>query len=266
MATGGYSTKQDSIAFFQSPFIHYVIIVFMFLAGTNFTLSFFALNGKALRLFKNQEFRFYTGIILISTIVIAFSLYISNGIPGEKAFRDSLFQVVSITTTTGYATANYQVWAPLAFGILLLLFFVGGCAGSTGGSVKVVRHLLLMRNISAEFKRLVHPRAVIPVRFDNKIVPPGIISNVMTFLFLYGIIVIMSTLVMIYLGLDLQSAFGSVAATLGNIGPGIGSVGPVDNYAHLPAFGKWFLSFLMLLGRLELFTVLILFARSFWRK
>jgi trk system potassium uptake protein len=266
MATGGYSTKQASIAFFQNPFIHYVIIVFMFLAGTNFILSFLALKGKPLRLFKNAEFKFYIIILLLSTILISLLLYFNQGNSEETAFRNSLFQVVSITTTTGFVTDDYQAWTAPAFTILLLLFFIGGCAGSTGGGVKVIRHLLLFKNISMEFKRLVHPRAVIHVRLENKMVPPVIISNVITFIFLYIIILIISTVLMLYLGLDLKTAFGAVASTLGNIGPGAGSVGPIDNYAHIPALGKWLLSFLMLLGRLELFTVMVLFTRSFWRK
>ena len=266
MATGGYSTKQASIAHFNSPFIHYVIIIFMFLAGTNFTLSYFALHFKFGKVFKNEEFRYYLGFIILFTVAISFALWYLEGYNPEKSFRDSLFQVVSILTTTGYVTADYLQWMPFVIVMIFALMFFGGSAGSTGGSIKIVRITLLLKNSYQELRRIIHPNAIIPVRINGKSVPPQIISNILAFVVFYMLISIVSTIVISALGYDLETSLGAVAATLGNIGPGLGLVGPVGNYAHIPTFGKWFLSFLMLIGRLELFTVLVLFSPSFWKK
>lgn len=266
MATGGYSTKQASIAHFDSPFIHYVITVFMFLAGTNFTLSYFALHLKFGKVFKNEEFRYYLGFVIIFTISIAIALWHFHDYTPEKSFRESLFQVVSIITTTGFATADYLMWKPFVIVMIFALMFFGGSAGSTGGSVKIVRVALLLKNSYQELKRIIHPNAIIPVRMNGKSVPPQIISNILAFVVFYMLISIISTIIMSAFGYDLNTSLGAVAATLGNIGPGIGKVGPVENYAHIPDFAKWFLSFLMLIGRLELFTVIVLFSPSFWKK
>lgn len=266
MATGGYSTKQASIAHFNSPFIHYVIIVFMFLAGTNFTLSYFALHLKFGKVFKNEEFRYYLGFIILFTVAITFALWYFEGYNPENSFRDSLFQVVSIITTTGFVTADYLQWMPFVIVMIFALMFFGGSAGSTGGSVKIVRVTLLLKNSYQELKRIIHPNAIIPVRINGKSVPPQIISNTLAFVVFYMLITIISTIVISAMGYDLETSLGAVAATLGNIGPGIGHVGPIENYAHIPVFGKWFLSFLMLIGRLELFTVLVLLSPAFWKK
>lgn len=266
MATGGYSTKQASIMHFTSPYTHYVIVVFMFLAGTNFTLSYFAMHFKFKKILINEEFRFYAFLILFFTIAISLGLYFSSERGAEQSFRNALFQVVSIVTTTGYATTDYILWVP---GLAILIFvcmFIGGSAGSTGGGIKVVRILILVKNSFMELKRLIHRNAVIPVRFNKNSVPNEIITNVLAFTAFYAIMVILSTVVMSIMGNDLETSIGGVAATLGNIGPGIGGVGPMSNYAGIHDFGKWFLSFLMLVGRLELFTVLILFAPAFWKK
>ncbi len=265
MATGGFSTQNASIANY-SPFIQYVIIVFMILAGTNFTLHYFALRGKIIKIWRNEEFRYYIYLIFACTIIIAVCLFLFNNTSGEESFRSSLFQVVSIITTTGYVTTDYLSWPVFLWFFLFLLMFTGGCAGSTGGGVKIVRDLLLFKNSSLELKRLVHPSAIIPVRLNKKVIPQNIIFNVLAFFLIYMLLFAFGTLFMTILGLDFKSAMGSVAATLGNIGPAIGSVGPIDNYANIPVIGKWFLSFLMLLGRLELFTVLILFSPAFWKK
>jgi trk system potassium uptake protein TrkH len=265
MATGGYSTQNASIAAYSSPYIHYVIVVFMFIAGTNFTLAYFGLHGKLGKVFKNEEFIFYLSLVTISVIIIGAVLNLNNGVALEKAFRDSAFQVVSIVTTTGFVTADYSLWGPFLGLTILILMFTGGSAGSTGGGIKMVRLLLLAKNSRQELRRLIHPNAVIPVRLNHKAVPPQVIYNVMAFLVFYFLITGISAMVIAAMGYDLTTSFSSVAATLGNIGPGLGMVGPVENYSHFPALGKWFFSFLMLLGRLELFTVLILFSRSFYR-
>ena len=266
MATGGFSTKQNSIAAFESPFIHYVITIFMFLAGMNFSVHYYLLHARFNILKKNEEFRFYTIFIIAASVIIAFALFTTNYSDFEKSFRDSLFQVVSIVTTTGFITADYESWGLFFQLIFFLLLFVGGCAGSTGGGIKIVRHLLLIKNSLLELRRLIHPRAVIPVRFNNSSVGQEIVSNILAFFQFYLGVFIFGTIIMSLLGMDFLTSIGSVATSLGNVGPAIGSVGPVYNFAHIPDLGKWVLSFLMLLGRLELFTILIIFSPAFWKK
>lgn len=266
MATGGFSTKQASIAFYDSPYIQYVISIFMYLAGINFALHYFALKQRFDKVWQDEEFIFYSLIILSATLFLTAGLMLQHGQGVEPAFRDSLFTTVSIMTTTGFVTADYEQWAePLLFTVFILMF-VGGSAGSTGGGIKVVRHLLIIKNSFTELKRLIYPQAIIPVRLNGRTVPANIIFNILAFSVLYLLIFFISSLVMTLLGLDVLSALGAVIATLGNIGPGIGVVGPIYNYAAIPEAGKWFLSFLMLIGRLELFTVLILFTPTYWRK
>lgn len=265
MATGGFSTKQASIAYFDSPVIHYIIILFMFLAGTNFTLTYFGFHGNFKKIFGNDEFRFYGGIILVFTIVTTITLFIFEGTNFEKSLRDALFQVVSIITTTGYVTADYTNWTPFLTLLFFMMMFVGASAGSTAGGVKIVRHLILLRNSILEFKRIIHPSAVIPVRFNKTAISPDVTYNILAFIMSYILIFVIGSVVMSALGLDLVTAMGSVATSLGNIGPGIGEVGPVDNFANIPIVGKWILAVLMIMGRLELFTVLILFTPFFWR-
>ncbi len=266
MATGGYSTRQDSIAAFSSPYIQYVITFFMFLAGTNFTLAYFALKLKPRKVWKNEEFRVYLGFILFFILVFTVVLSLSQHKGIETNFREASFQVVSIMTTTGFVTANYLTWVPILMVLLFMLMFFGGSAGSTGGGIKIIRVWLTMKNSYLELKRIMHPNAVIPIRYNRRAVPEQITSNILNFVVLYMIIFIFGVLVMAILGLDMSSAMGSVAASLGNIGPGIGSVGPMENFAHIPSFGKWFLGLLMLMGRLELFTVLILLSPVYWKK
>jgi len=266
MATGGYSTKQTSIAG-ESAYIQYVITLFMFIAGVNFSLSYFALKFKFNKVFSNEEFRSYLGFVVIFTIALTAIVFTRNYSSGfEKAFRDSLFQVVSIITTTGYVTADYLGWGTLGIALIFTMMFLGGSAGSTGGGIKIVRVVILFKNSFLEFKRLLHPHAIIPVRLNHRAVDSKIVTNVLAFIVFYILTFAAGTIIMAALGLDLVSAMGSVIASLGNIGPGIGSVGPADNFAHIPWFGKWVLSFLMLMGRLELFTVMIIFTPVFWKK
>jgi trk system potassium uptake protein len=267
MATGGYSTKQDSIAAWDSPFIHYVIIFFMIIAGTNFSMLYFAISGQFKKVFKNSEIKFYLGLIFIVSIGLGIAIwyFMDKGI--EESFRTSLFQVVSIVTTTGYATSDYLSWTPGGLWvIILMLMFFGGMSGSTGGGIKMVRIHILFRNSYMEFKRLIHPHAVLPVRYNKSALPQNVINNVQAFIILYIMILAAGTVIMSFTGLDLETAFGAVVTSLGNIGPGIGEVGPASNFANISIFGKWFLGFLMLLGRLELFTVMIIFTTAFWKK
>ncbi len=265
MATGGFSTKNNSIAGF-SPYSQYVIIVFMFLAGTNFTLHYFALHGQLKKIRKNEEFRVYFNITLWITVLLTAGLVIFMHNEIETAFRNSLFTVVSILTTTGFVTADYIVWPSYLWMLIFALMFLGGMAGSTGGGVKIIRHILLIKNSWAELKRSIHPNAIIPVKYGKKSVNQQIIFNVMAFFLIYFLFFSIGTFGMALMGLDFETSIGASIASLGNIGPGIGGVGPVENFSFIPAPGKWLLSFLMLIGRLELFTVLVIFSPSFWKR
>jgi trk system potassium uptake protein len=265
MATGGFSTQNTSIAGY-SPYIQYIITLFMIMAGTNFTLHYLGLHGKVREVWKNEEYRYYIlftfgFVILITTIMIFYS-----DIAVEKAFRDSLFQVVSIVTTTGFVTSDYLLWPGNLWIFIFLLMFIGGSAGSTAGGIKIARQILLLKNSALEFKRMIHPKAVIPVRFNGRAVPQDIIHMIMAFFLFYILTFFAGTFIMTLLGLEFDTAIGATIASLGNIGPGLGAVGPVENYSALPGAAKWLASFLMLLGRLELFTVIILFSPSFWKK
>lgn len=266
MATGGFSTKQASIAHWQSPFIHYVITVFMFFAGTNFTLSYIAINGKFKNAFSDEEFKYYSLFILGFTLVVFIGLLITTTIGIEPSFRNALFQVVSIITTTGFITDDYLLWTPALTLLIFALFFFGGSAGSTGGGIKIMRIVLLIKNSYYELRRMLHPHAIIPVKFNKNSVDAKIITNVLAFFMFYFIIFGISTIIFSLMEPELDSSMGAVATCLGNIGPGLGSVGPVENFMNIEPAGKWFLSFLMLLGRLELFTVLVLFSPTFWKE
>ena len=266
MATGGFSTKQASIAHWSSPAIHYIIIFFMILAGTNFTLSYMAIKGRFKRVINDEEFKYYCMFILFFTVIIFAGLLITTEMRTEQAFRDSLFQVVSIITTTGFATADYLTWKTFLYLLIFSLFFFGGSAGSTGGSIKIMRIVLLLKNSYYELKRMVHPQAIIPVKFNNISVDAKIITNVLAFFMFYFAIFAASTVIFSFIEPDMESSMGAVATSLGNIGPGLGNFGPAETFVNVKPLGKWFLSFLMLLGRLELFTVLVLFSPSFWRE
>lgn len=266
MATGGFSTKNASIAYYTSPAIHYVIMVFMFLAGVNFTMLFFGFTGKFKNMLKNEELKVYAYNTLIFGAIITSVLVLVQDTPIEEAFRNGFFTVISIMTTTGFVTDNYLLWPNFLIFIVFIIFFSGGSTGSTSGGIKLMRHIILIKNSFLELKRQIHPNAIIPVRFNGRAVPQNITNTVSAFVLIWLIVFFIGVFVMSMFGLDFMSAMGSVTATLGNIGPGLGSVGPVDNFAHIPQGGKLFLCFLMLLGRLELFTVLILFMPFFWQK
>lgn len=265
MGTGGFSTRNASVGAF-SPYIQYVITIFMFLAGMNFTLHYFALTGKFRQIWRNEEFRKYLYLLVGVSLLIAGFLVWKTGMGWEKAIRDALFQVVSIVTTTGYATADYLIWPGALWFFIFLLMFVGGMAGSTGGGIKVVRQLLLFKNAGKELRRAIHPQGIIPVRLNREAVSQDIIFKVMAFFQLYILVFMFGAMTLSFLGLDFETAVGASISALGNIGPGLGMVGPVGNYGFIPDAGKWLLSFMMLLGRLELFTVLILITPSFWKR
>lgn len=266
-STGGFSTKQDSVAYFHSPVIEYIMVIFMFLAGTNFTLLYFGIKGKFKNILKNDEFKWYLFAVIGLVVILTPIVYTyTNSDSLNTSFRSVLFQVVSIITTTGYASADFTTWGPLATFIFFLLLFSGASAGSTSGGIKIVRIVLLMKNGFLEFKRRLHPNAVIPVHLNKDPVSNTIIYNLLAFIFLYLFIFTIGSLVMTALGLDLLEALSSVATSLGNVGPGIETLGPSHSFSAVPSAGKWVLSFLMLFGRLELFTVALILTPYYWKR
>jgi trk system potassium uptake protein TrkH len=265
MSTGGFSTFNSSAAEF-SPAIQYIITFFMFMAGTSFTLTYFGLVGNFKKVLQNEEFRYYTGIIIFLTVGVSIVVASVDDVGFEKAFRDSLFQIVSLITSTGFVSADYTSWTPFITMVFFILLFFGGSAGSTAGGVKIVRHIILVKNSFLELKRQLHPSAIIPVRLNGRAVDPSITYNVVAFIMMYIIIFAIGSIIITMFNIDLMTAMGAVATSLGNVGPGIGNVGPTDNFAWLPSGAKWFLAIIMLIGRLELFTVLILFTPYFWRQ
>jgi trk system potassium uptake protein TrkH len=266
MATGGFSTKNNSMAYFTSPAIQYVITLFMLIAGTNYTVIYFGFRGKFKKMWASEEFRYYLAFILVLTVIVTGIIYVNVGLELEESFRAAIFQIVSLITTTGYITADYTSWGVGLTMVFFVLLFVGANAGSTSGGIKIIRHMVLIKNSLLEFKRLLHPRAMIRIKINKNLVDGKIITHVLVFLLLYILLFIFGTITLCGLGIDFQTALGASATSLGNVGPGIGLVGPVDNFGWLPSSVKYVLSFLMLLGRLELFTILILFTPYFWKK
>jgi trk system potassium uptake protein TrkH len=267
MPTGGFSSKNASIAHFNSLYFDLVIIVFMVLAGINFSLHYQLLRGQPLVFWKDGECRFFLILICILTTVVAWDLrhaaiYDSVG----EALRYSAFQVVTILTTTGYATADYEQWPALSQIVILLCMFIGGCAGSTGGGMKCLRLMLCFKHCYKELFLLIHPRAITTIKLGKHTVPEDVTRSVLGFLFIYLGLFSLSALALAALGVDFMTAVGASASALGNVGPGFGMVGPVENYAQFPYVGKWLLIWCMLLGRLEIYTVLILLVPEFWRK
>ena len=263
-ATGGYSTKQASVAYWNSPFIEYVIAIFMILSGINFSLYFMCMKGRCGQLFKDGELRLYLISIGAVTLIITGALYWYNNYGLEEAFRKSLFQVASIHTSCGFATDDYNMWPPFTWLLLIYTMVAGGCAGSTAGGVKNVRLLLLLRNVKNEFHRLMHPRAVLPVKMNRMAVSQRTLATVMTFVFFYLVCIFLCWLALMCMGIGLEESFGLSVSSIGNVGPGLGVFGPAFSWSALPDLAKWLLSFMMLIGRLELFGVLLLLTPSFW--
>lgn len=267
MSTGGYSTKQDSISHWDSAYIEYVISLFMFVGGVNFALIYFLLQGTVSKIIKDEEFRWYSYICLVFTVVITLCLLFTGLYSNvEEAFRASLFQVVSIITTTGFATADYVIWGSFyTFAFTLLMFFCA-CAGSTSGGMKIVRMIVLCKNAVNEFKRQVHPNAVLPVRLNDNVIPIDMVTKVLAFMFLYVGITVFSFLVLSMTGMGFEESVGAAITSISNVGPGLGDNSPSGHFGEISPFAKWYMSFLMLTGRLELFTVLSLFMPAFWKR
>jgi trk system potassium uptake protein TrkH len=265
MATGGFSTKGASIAFYG----HYhriVITFFMFLAGTNFALHYRFLKGGYKGYWQDREFRFYLTIILVAIGIMFVYLFFELGGGWGQHLEDAAFQVVSIMTTTGYVTANFGAWPPFCQYFLVLLMFVGGCAGSTGGGIKCIRVMLLYKYVRQELRRIIHPHAVTTVKLGEQSISPSVLNGILGMVILYMAIFVLASIAMSALGFDIITSISSVAATLGNIGPGLGLVGPTEHYAHIHTIGKGILIFCMLAGRLEVYTIVILLFPEFWRK
>ena len=278
LSTGGFSTKNASMAYWNdNPMIQYIIILFMFLAGSNFVMSYFAFKGRVQRVLQDDEFKWYFYFVGAFTVISSLIVYFQADVSlssidhpmvwgeGESAFRHSLFQVLTVITTTGFVSADFTMWTPFLTIFYFGMFFLGGCAGSTAGGVKVMRHIIMIRNGFIEFKRTLHPNAILPVRFNKKSINSDIVFNIQGFFILYMLSFIIGAVVLAALGLDFETAIGGAASSLGNIGPAFGALSPVNNFDLLPDFGKWWCSFLMLIGRLELFTVLIILTPFFWR-
>ncbi len=272
VATGGFSTYNTSLAEFPTPFIQWTIIFFMAIAGINFTLHLRFLRGDFLCFFNNAECKTYLRIIFISIFSICLVLWANNVFEVqslsqfEVMLRAASFQVLSICTTTGFASENYALWPSFALGILLILSLVGGCAGSTAGGLKMLRLHILTRLSMLENFRFLHPRLVKPLKMDGKSLSSTMImATVAYFLILMGLLVL-CTLLLLLFNLDLETAFTASLSCLSNVGPGLGSVGPVDNFAHIPSLAKWILSAAMLLGRLEIYAILVLFTPDFWKQ
>lgn len=264
-STGGFSTRQDSIAYWDSAYIEYVISIFMFIGGINFSLLYFMLKGRPKKLFQDEEFKWYFWIYISFTIIISAGLIISKQINiAEDAFRTSLFQVTSAITTTGFSTADFTSWGPFYMFLMYFLMMICACAGSTSGGIKVIRVVVLFKNAVNEFKRQVHPNAILPVRVNHQVLPMDVVTKILAFIFLYLLILLISFLVLSLTGISFEDSITASVSCMGNVG--LGSLSDSGHFANISDTGKWYLSFLMLTGRLELFTVLSLFMPAFWKK
>ncbi len=264
VATGGFSPKNSSIINY-SPYIQYVIAVFMLLAGVNFVIHYYLFKRDFGKVKENEELRFYLSVVFVIGMILTFSLYFTMDKTFEESFREAFFQIISIITCTGFASADYLLWPSFAWMIIFLAMFLGGSTGSTAGGIKMARHLVLLKNINRFFLQLRSPHAIFNLKLNNKVVSDENNRTILAFIVLYFIIFAFSTIFLVYLGNDGKTAGSAVATCMAGIGPGIGTVGPVSNFAHLTDGSKMMLSSLMILGRLEIYTLLILFVPKFWR-
>lgn len=268
VATGGFSTHDASIAYFNSAAIEMILVLFMFLGGASFTLHFLAFRGRSLASYwRDTEFRIYSAIIITATLFIGLYLYLTATYPTLLlSLRYAVFQVVTMATTTGYMSADFGAWPPVLGALLMIISFFGGSAGSTSGGMKVVRIVLLFKQTLCEIQRLIHPHAIVPLKLSGKVVPERAIAAVSAFFATYLASFAIIALSISAMGVDLITAFSATAAAINNTGPGLGTVGPAANFAALPDAAKWLLSFAMLIGRLELFTLFVILTPAFWRK
>ena len=270
IATGGFSTHNNSLEYYDSAAIHYTVTFFMFISGINFVLLIYLLRGKTRYFFKDEELRWYSVAVAMFAVLLTVGLYVArpgwSGVEMERAFRDSIFTVISSMTSTGYTISDYMYWPVVAWVVIFFLMLTGACAGSTAGGIKWVRLAIIMKNGVAEFQRRIHPNAIIPVKLNEKAVPQQTINNIMAFLIFYVFIIVVTVVIFCATGVDFDEAIGSAVSAIGNVGISIGQFGPAGTYAEFPVVAKWVMSFVMLIGRLEIFTVLLLFTRALWRK
>ncbi|HOP59688.1 MAG TPA: potassium transporter TrkG [Bacteroidales bacterium] len=266
MSTGGFSPTDYSLTYLGNPLALVILTFFMFLAGTNMTIIYFTLKGNFKKILQNNEFKFYVIVVLSFVILGSFALWHGKIYQAGEAILNGAFQIVSIITTTGFYKTDYSAWSSLMTIIIFVLMFTGGTSGSASGSLKMARLCLAARNARKELIRIIHPNAVVPVHFYHKVIPGHLIYNLLVFILIYFIIICISSLVISFMGYDFVTSFSTSAALLGNIGHSFGSFGPFNTYSSVPAGGKWFFSFLMFLGRLELISVLILLNRNFYRR
>lgn len=266
LSAGGFSTHNNSLADFQSPYIKIILTIFMFLGGVNMNMVYFVVKREFRKISGNNEFLYYTFICLIFSALVASVLILGNIYPAGESFINGAFHTISVITTTGYYTSDYMIWGDFAILVLFILMFTGGTTGSASGGIKIVRLMIMTKNSRMELRRLIHPNAVIPIRIDQGIIPQNLVYNVLVFVTLYVLIICLSSFVLAMMGYDIITSLGTAASMLGNIGPALGDHGPFSTYSEVPVVGKWFLSALMFLGRLELMSVLILFSRSFYRR
>ncbi len=262
--------QTSSIGYWDSALIQYIIIVFRILAGINFSMYYYVMKARLDKIRVNEEFRYYLVITLVSTLLILISILPENDILSfssiERAFRDSLFTVSSLITTTGYVTADYDLWKPVTWIILLITMMMGASAGSKAGGIKTVRIVIIAKYCYYEFKRIVHPNAIIPVRYNGHLMKEDITTRVLAFVLLYFMIVAIGAIVLSFNGMGFKEALSGMITSLSDVGPGLGEIGPTKNFYYLSDFAKWFLAIIMLIGRLELFTVLLILTPAFWKK
>ncbi|MCF6246926.1 MAG: TrkH family potassium uptake protein [Desulfobacula sp.] len=266
LPTGGFSPKNASIAHYNSAYFDTVITVFMLLAGINFSLHYQLLRGKPLAFWKDTECRFFLGFTLIATLLVTWDIYGSVYTSIQDAFRFASFQVVSIITTTGFASADYEKFSGLSHVLIFICMFIGASAGSTGGGIKCSRIIICLKYCYRELFKILHPRSISQIKMNNAIISDELLRSIMGFLVLYFGLFIVSSVLLASMGVDMLTALSAVASCIGNIGPGFGTVGPTENFSHLPILGKWLLSWCMLMGRLEIYTFIILFVPEFWKK
>ena len=266
MPTGGFSTKNTSVAHYDSVYFDIVFVVFMILAGINFSLHYQMLKGRTLAFWEDAECRFFIGMVILFTGLVTFDVYGQVYDSFADALRYSSFQIVSIVTTTGYATADYEVWPGMSQMIIFLCMFIGASAGSTGGGMKCIRIMLCFKYCYRELFSMIHPRSVSQIKFAGKTVSESVMKSIMGFLAIYIGLFAICSVILAGIGVDFLTSFTAVASCIGNIGPGFGMIGPTENFAMIPQAGKWLLIWCMLLGRLEIYTVIILLVPEFWRK
>ena len=270
IATGGFSTHNNSLEYYDSAAIHYTVTFFMFISGINFVLLIYLLRGKARNFFQDEELRWYSVAVLVFAVMLTVGLYIARpgwtGVQMERAFRDSIFTVISSMTSTGYTISDYMYWPVVAWVVIFFLMLTGACAGSTAGGIKWVRLAIILKNGVAEFQRRIHPNAIIPVKLNEKNVPQQTINNIMAFLIFYIFIIAVTVVIFCASGVNFDESIGAAVSAIGNVGISIGQFGPAGTYAEFPVVAKWVMSFVMLIGRLEIFTILLLFTRVLWKK